>query len=74
MLKLIDSRPSVIYGSCKVNIGSVDNYSPFRPIFSALNSPAYKPEKFLAPVLKPSTSNKSTITDYFHFTEEIVDQ
>ena len=61
-------------GSCKVHKTSVENYPRFRPILSALNSPTYKFAKFLAPILKPLTTNEFTVKDSFHFAAEIVDQ
>ena len=41
---------------------------------SVLNTPTYKLGKFLVPILKPLTTNESTVKDSFHFPEEIVDQ
>ena len=63
-----------MYGSYKVHKASVGNCPPFRPIFSALNTPTYKLAKFLVPILKPLTTNEFTVKDSFHFAEEIVDQ
>ena len=67
-LKPVGTRPS------KVHIASVGNCPPFRPIFSALNTPTYKLAKFLVPILKPLATNEFTVIDSFHFAEEIVDQ
>ena len=39
-----------------------------------MNTPTYKLSKFLVPILKPLTTNESTVKDSFHFPEEIVDQ
>ena len=39
-----------------------------------MNTPTYKLAKFLAPILKPLTTNEFTVKDSFHFAEEIVDQ
>ena len=41
---------------------------------SVLNTPTYKLGKFLVPILKPLTTNESTVKDSFHFAEKIVDQ
>ena len=67
-LKPVGTRPG------KVHIASVGNCPPFRPIFSALNTPTYKLAKFLVPILKPLATNEFTVIDSFHFAEEIVDQ
>ena len=37
-------------------------------------TPIYKLAKFLAPILKPLTTNQFTVKHSFHFAEEIVDQ
>ena len=73
-LKSLGTRPSIMYGSCKVHKASVGNCLPFRPILSALNTPTYKLAKFLVPILKPLTTNEFTVKDSFHFAEEIFDQ
>ena len=73
-LKPVGTRPGIMYGSCKVHKASVGNFPPFRPIFSALNTPTYKLAKFLVPILKPLTTIEFTFKDSFHFAEEIVDQ
>ena len=73
-LKPVGIRPGVMYGSFKVHKASVVNCPPFRPIFSALNTPTNKRAKFLVPILKPLTTNKFTVKNYFHSSEEIVHQ
>ena len=73
-LKPVGTRQGIMYGSCKVHKASVGTRPPFRPIFSALNTPTYKLAKFLVPILKPLTTNEFTVKDSFHFAEEIVDQ
>ena len=70
-LKPVGIRPGVMYGSCKVHKASVVNCPPFRPIFSALNTPTNKRAKFLVTILKPLTTNKFTVKNYFHSSEEI---
>ena len=47
---------------------------PFRPILSAIGTPTYKLAKFLVPFLTPLTQNEYTVTDSFHFAEEICEQ
>ena len=39
-----------------------------------MNSSTYKLSKFLVPILKPLTTNESTVKGSLHFAEEIVDQ
>ena len=73
-LKPVSTRPGIMYGSCKVHKASVGNCPPFRPIWSAFNTPTYKLAKLLAPILKPLTTNEFTVKDSFHFAEETVDQ
>ena len=73
-LKPVGTRPHKMYGWCKVHKANVEHCLPFRPILSALNTPTYKLSKFLVPILKPLTTNESTVKDSFHFPEEIVDQ
>ena len=73
-LEPVSTRPGVMYGSSKVHKTSVENFPPFGPILSALNTPTYKLVKFLVPILKPLTTNEFTFKDTFHFAEEIVDQ
>ena len=47
---------------------------PFRPILSAFGTPTNKLAKFLLTFLTPSTANKFTVIDSFHFAEEICQQ
>ena len=44
---------------------------PFRLILSAIATPTCKLAKYLLPFLTPLTQNEYTITDSFHFAEEI---
>ena len=73
-LKPVGTRPGIIYGLCKVHKDIIDNCPPFRPIFSAINTPTYKLAKFFVPILKSLTSNEYTVKDSFAFSEEIVEQ
>ena len=47
---------------------------PFRRILSAIGTPIYKLAQFSLPFLTPLTQNKYTVTDTFHFAEEICKQ
>ena len=47
---------------------------PFRPILSDIGTPTYKLAKYLLPFLTPLTQNEYTVTDSFHFAEEICKQ
>ena len=51
-LKPVGTRPGTMYGLRKVHKDIIDNFPPFRPIFSASNTPTYKLAKFLVPILK----------------------
>ena len=73
-LKPVGTRTGVMHGSCKAPKASVGICPPVRPNLSALNTPTYKPAKFLVTILKPSTPNEFTVKDSFYFAEEIVDQ
>ena len=73
-LKPVGTRPGIMYGLCKVHKDIIDNYPPFRPILSAINTPTYKLAKFLVSILKSLTSNEYTVKDSFAFAEEIVEQ
>ena len=63
-----------MYRLCKVQKNIVDNYPPFWPILSAINTPTYTLAKFLVSVLKSLTSNEFTVMEWFAFAEELVDQ
>ena len=63
-----------MYGICKVHKDSIDSFSPFRPILSAMNTTTYKLAKFLVPILKSSSSNECTVKESFAFAGEIVEQ
>ena len=71
---LTGSRPGVLFGLGKVHKETKNGLPPFRPIFSAIGTPTYKLAKFLPPFLTPLTQNEHTITDSFHFADEICKQ
>ena len=66
-LKPVGTRSGIIYGFCKVYEDIIDHSLPFRHIFSAINTPTYKLEEFLVPILKSLTSNEYTVKDSFAF-------
>ena len=70
-IKPVGSRPGVLYGLGKVHKEINNGLPPFRPILSAIGTPTYKLAKFLLPFLTPLTQNEYTVTDSFHFAEEI---
>ena len=72
-LKPVETRPGIMYGSCKVH-KCVDGCPPFRPILSALRTPTYKLAKYLVPILESLPNNKYTVKDSFNFATEIVEQ
>ena len=73
-IKPVGSRPGALYGLGKVHKEINNELPPFRPILSAIETPTYKLAKFLLPLLTPLTQNEYTVTDYFHFAEEICKQ
>ena len=73
-IKPAGSRPGILYGLGKVHKETNNGLSPFRPILSAIGTPTYKLAKFLLPFLMPSTQNEYTVTNSFHFAEEICKQ
>ena len=70
-IKPVGSRPGVLYGLGKVHKEINNGLPPFRPILSAIGTPTYKLAKFLLPFLTPLTQNEYTVTDSFHFAEEM---
>ena len=54
-LKPVGTRPGIMYGSCKAHKKCVDGCSPFTPILSGLQKPAYKLAKYSVPILEPLT-------------------
>ena len=64
-LKQRGSRFVIFYGLCKVNKPLFDNFSPFRPIMSAVKTPTYNPAKFLVALLEAITTNMYTVKSSF---------
>ena len=73
-IKPVSSRPGILYGLGKIHKETRNGIPPFRPILSAIVTPTYKLAKFLVKFLTPSTANEFTVTDSFHFAEEICQQ
>ena len=73
-IKPIGSRPGVLYRLGKVHKEINNGLPPFCPILSAIGMPTYKLAKFLQPFWMPLTQNEYTVTDSFHFAEEICKQ
>ena len=71
---LVGSRPAVLYGLGKVHKEINNGLPPFHPILSAISMPTNKLAKFLLPFLTSLTQNEYTVTDSFHFAEEICKQ
>ena len=55
----------------KVHKPVINRCPSLRPIFSAINTPSYKLAKFLVSLLRPLTSNDSSLKDSFSFKEEV---
>ena len=72
-LKLVGTRPGIMYGLCKVRKNISDNCPPFRLILSAINTPNYKLAELPVPILKSLTSNEYTVKDSLSFAKEIVE-
>ena len=71
---LVESRRGVLYGIGKKHKETKKGLPTFRPIFSAIGTSTYKLASFLLPFLTYLTQNEYTITDSFHFAEEICKQ
>ena len=73
-IKPVGSRTEVLYVLGKVHKESKNGLPPFWPILSAIGTPTYKLANYLLPFLTSLTQNEYTITDSFHFAEEICKQ
>ena len=60
-----------MHGLAKVHKIVTDGLPSFRPILSAIGTPAYKLAKFLVPILEFLTTDEYTIKDSFTFAEEL---
>ena len=68
------SSPGILYGLCKVHKVTQSDCPPFRPILSAIDTPAYKLAKCLVPILAQFTSNQFACKVYFTFATEVRSQ
>ena len=73
-IKLVMSRPGILYGLGKIYKETRNGVPPFRPILSAIGTSTYKLAKFLLKFLTPSTANEFTDIDSFRFAKEIVNR
>ena len=73
-VKLVGTRPGILYGNCKVYKQKVDGCPPFRQILSALQTPTYNLAKLLVLISNPLTKNEYTVKDSFQFDEQIYEQ
>ena len=62
---LLFFTPGILYGVSKVHKQLKNNCPPFRPILSAIGTPAYKIANFLVPFLNLLTTNDYTLKDTF---------
>ena len=73
-IKPVGSKPGILYGLGKVHKETKNGLPPLHPILSAIGMPTQKSSKFLLPFLTLLTQNEYTVTDSFHFAEEICKQ
>ena len=59
-IKIIGSRPGILYGLCKVHEAITDVCLPFRHTLSTIETPSYKLAKFFVPKLSSVTFNDFT--------------
>ena len=65
------SGPGILYGLPKVHKPNFSIDFPFRPIFAAYNTAAYKLSKFLVPILAPITINEYTSENSYTFCKSL---
>ena len=73
-LYLQGSQPDIMYGSSKIHKPLVNGFPKLGPIFSALNTGAYKWAKCFVPLLRHLTSHEFTLKDSFEFTKTNYEQ
>ena len=61
-----------LYGPAKEQKPLKNEFSPFRPILSAIGTPKYKLAIFVAPILSEITQNEFTVKDFFTFVDEVL--
>ena len=67
------SKPGVLYELAKIHKALEDGILSFHPILSAIGTPTNNLAKFFDQLLKPLTSNDSTIKYSFSFAKEVLD-
>ena len=67
------SQPGVLYGLAKIHKALEDGIPSFRPILSAIGTPAYKLAKLCDQLLKSLTNNEYSIKDSFSFAKEVLE-
>ena len=67
------SKPGVLYELAKIHKALEDGILSFHPILSAIGTPTNNLAKFFDQLLKPLTSNDSTIKYSFAFAKEVLD-
>ena len=70
----VGSHFDILYGLAKVHKQLINNCPPLKSILSAIDTPIYNINKFLAPILKPITTHKYTLKDMFEFSCDILNQ
>ena len=73
-IKPVGSRPGVLYRLGKVHKEAKNGLPLFRPILSAIGTLTYRLAKYVLTFLTPLTQNEYTVTDSFHFAEQICKQ
>ena len=67
-------RFDILYGLCKIHKSSIENFSSFRSILSAIKTLSYNLAKLLDPILEPITTNRFAIKRSFDFVKEIIEK
>ena len=70
----VGSRPGILYGLYGVHKAITDVCLPFRPTLSVIETPSYKPAKFLVSKRSSITFHEFTVKGSFAFAKEIVNQ
>ena len=64
-LKLVETKPEIMYVSCKVHKKRADRCPSFRSILSNLQTITHKITKFLVLILEPLNTNKYIVKEFF---------
>ena len=70
----IGCKPGVLYGLSKVHKTLVQGLPKMRPILSALGTASFGLSKFLLPILDCVATGPHTISNYFSFNKEVLQQ